>query len=88
MRAGRTSDGGNCAIVSFNTLIAPFSTTIQLSLTAGLVVASPIWLYQLWAFVAPGLHKSEKRYTYAFVGAAVPCSPPVPISRTSSSPSV
>ncbi|MEU4100908.1 twin-arginine translocase subunit TatC [Streptomyces tanashiensis] len=67
-----TSDGGNCAIVSFNTLMAPFSTTIQLSLTAGLVVASPVWLYQLWAFVAPGLHKNEKKYTYAFVGAAVP----------------
>lgn len=69
---GVTSDGGNCAIVSFNTLMAPFSTTIQLSLTAGLVVASPVWLYQLWAFVAPGLHKHEKKYTYAFVGAAVP----------------
>ncbi|MEU9010096.1 twin-arginine translocase subunit TatC [Streptomyces sp. NPDC048479] len=69
---GVTSNGGNCAIVSFNTLIAPFSTTIQLSLTTGLVVASPVWLYQLWAFVAPGLHKSEKRYTYAFVAAAVP----------------
>ena len=69
---GVTSDGGNCAIVSFNTLIAPFSTTIQLSLTTGLVVASPVWLYQLWAFVAPGLHKNEKRYTYAFVAAAVP----------------
>ncbi|MFF4872252.1 twin-arginine translocase subunit TatC [Streptomyces sp. NPDC000961] len=67
-----TSNGGNCAIVSFNTLMAPFSTTIQLSLTTGLVVASPIWLYQLWAFVAPGLHKNEKKYTYAFVGAAVP----------------
>ncbi|MFB9553125.1 twin-arginine translocase subunit TatC [Streptomyces roseoviridis] len=69
---GVTSDGGNCAIVSFNTLMAPFSTTIQLSLTTGLVVASPVWLYQLWAFVAPGLHKHEKKYTYAFVGAAVP----------------
>ncbi|MGW0469394.1 twin-arginine translocase subunit TatC [Streptomyces sp. NPDC003027] len=67
-----TSDGGNCAIVSFNTLIAPFSTTIQVSLVTGLVVASPIWLYQLWAFIAPGLHKNEKKYTYAFVGAAVP----------------
>ncbi|MFI1813603.1 twin-arginine translocase subunit TatC [Streptomyces sp. NPDC020422] len=66
------SNGGNCAIVSFNTLMAPFSTTIQLSLTAGLVVASPVWLYQLWAFIAPGLHKHEKKYTYAFVGAAVP----------------
>lgn len=67
-----TSDGGNCAIVSFNTLMAPFSVTIQVSLTAGLVLASPVWLYQLWAFVAPGLHKNEKKYTYAFVGAAVP----------------
>ncbi|MGW5420998.1 twin-arginine translocase subunit TatC [Streptomyces sp. NPDC003943] len=69
---GVTSDGGNCAIVSFNTLMAPFSTTIQVSLTTGLVVASPVWLYQLWAFVAPGLHKHEKRYTYLFTGAAVP----------------
>lgn len=69
---GVTSDGGNCAIVSFNTLMAPFSTTIQISLTTGLVVASPVWLYQLWAFVAPGLHKNEKKYTYAFVTAAVP----------------
>jgi sec-independent protein translocase protein TatC len=69
---GVSSDGGNCAIVSFNTLMAPFSTTIQISLVTGLVVASPVWLYQLWAFIAPGLHKSEKKYTYAFVGTAVP----------------
>ncbi|MFE5588863.1 twin-arginine translocase subunit TatC [Streptomyces sp. NPDC056549] len=67
-----TSDGGNCAVVTFNTLMAPFSTTIQVSLTAGLVIASPVWLYQLWAFIAPGLHRNEKKYTYAFVGAAVP----------------
>ncbi|MFE6714523.1 twin-arginine translocase subunit TatC [Streptomyces sp. NPDC057695] len=69
---GVKSSGGNCAEVTFTTLTAPFSTTIQISLTVGLVVASPVWLYQLWAFIAPGLHKSEKKYTYAFVGAAVP----------------
>lgn len=39
---------------------------------AGVIIASPIWLYQLWAFVAPGLHKHERKYTYAFVAAAVP----------------
>ncbi|MCO4694562.1 twin-arginine translocase subunit TatC [Streptomyces sp. NPDC096538] len=66
------SDGGNCAIVSFNTLTSPFTTTIKVSLMAGLVVSSPVWLYQLWAFVAPGLHKHEKKYTYVFVSAAVP----------------
>lgn len=69
---GMTSDGGNCAIVSFNTLMAPISVTIQVSLTVALVVSSPVWLYQLWAFIAPGLHRNEKKYTYAFVGAAVP----------------
>ncbi|MCP3770534.1 MULTISPECIES: twin-arginine translocase subunit TatC [Streptomyces] len=66
------SDGGNCAIVSFNTLTSPFTTTIKVSLMAGLVVSSPVWLYQLWAFVAPGLHKQEKKYTYFFVSVAVP----------------
>lgn len=66
------SDGGNCAIVSFNTLTSPFTTTIKVSLMAGLIISSPVWLYQLWAFVAPGLHKHEKKYTYVFVSAAVP----------------
>ncbi|MDT6985828.1 twin-arginine translocase subunit TatC [Streptomyces lusitanus] len=66
------SDGGNCAIVSFNTLTSPFTTTIKVSLMAGLVVSSPVWLYQLWAFVAPGLHRHEKKYTYIFTLAAVP----------------
>ncbi|MGW7415613.1 twin-arginine translocase subunit TatC [Streptomyces sp. NPDC054863] len=69
---GVTSSGGNCAIVAFSSLMSPISVTIQVSLTVGLVASSPVWLYQLWAFIAPGLHRNEKKYTYAFVGAAVP----------------
>ncbi|WP_405678812.1 twin-arginine translocase subunit TatC [Streptomyces sp. NBC_01511] len=69
---GEVSDGGNCANVVFNTLTSPFTTTVRISLTVGLIVASPVWLYQLWAFIAPGLHKNEKKYTYAFVATAVP----------------
>ncbi|WP_405619891.1 twin-arginine translocase subunit TatC [Streptomyces sp. NBC_01508] len=69
---GEESDGGNCADVVFNTLTSPFTTTIRISLTTGIIVASPVWLYQLWAFIAPGLHKNEKKYTYAFVATAVP----------------
>ncbi|MDT0459728.1 twin-arginine translocase subunit TatC [Streptomyces sp. DSM 41527] len=61
-----------CAQVVANGLLAPFTIMLKLSLTTGVVGASPIWLYQLWAFLAPGLHKSEKKYALSFVGAGVP----------------
>src|SRR5487761_1487591 len=50
----------------------PFTLRIEIAFIFGLVVTSPVWLYQLWAFVAPGLYSREKRYTYGFVGVAVP----------------
>ncbi|QDQ10572.1 twin-arginine translocase subunit TatC [Streptomyces spectabilis] len=70
--AGRPTTGGVCAKVAYMDLLSPFTTTVKVSLMVGVVVASPVWLYQLWAFVAPGLHKNERKYTYAFVAAAVP----------------
>jgi sec-independent protein translocase protein TatC len=45
---------------------------LKVSLMAGVVLASPVWLYQLWGFVAPGLHKNEKKYALSFVGTGVP----------------
>jgi len=39
---------------------------------AALVVTSPVWLYQIWAFILPGLHPSEKRWTRIFVAIATP----------------
>jgi len=38
----------------------------------GLIISCPIWLYQIWAFVAPGLYAREKRWSYIFLGSAVP----------------
>ncbi|WP_172385348.1 twin-arginine translocase subunit TatC [Streptomyces sp. MNP-20] len=69
---GKPTTGGVCAKVAYMDLLSPFTTTVKVSLMVGVVVASPIWLYQLWAFIAPGLHKNERKYTYAFVAAAVP----------------
>jgi sec-independent protein translocase protein TatC len=69
----RSSDAGRkCAQITINGLLAPFTLALQVSLTAGVVLASPVWLYQLWAFVAPGLHKHEKKYAYAFVLTGAP----------------
>src|SRR6516165_1986434 len=49
-----------------------FYLRMKVSIIAGVVITSPIWLYQLWAFVAPGLYSREKRWTYAFLGSAIP----------------
>ena len=49
-----------------------FYIHIKVAFVAGLILSSPIWLYQLWAFIVPGLYSREKRWTYMFLGAAVP----------------
>jgi sec-independent protein translocase protein TatC len=49
-----------------------FYLHMKVAIIAGAIVTSPIWLYQLWAFVAPGLYAREKRWTYLFLGTAVP----------------
>ncbi|WUH94441.1 twin-arginine translocase subunit TatC [Streptomyces sp. NBC_00433] len=67
-----TTDGQACAQMTVSGLMGGFSIALKVSLMAGVVGASPIWLYQLWGFLAPGLHRNEKRYTLGFVAAGVP----------------
>jgi sec-independent protein translocase protein TatC len=56
----------------FDNVFDPILWHFKVALIGGLVLASPVWLYQLWAFVTPGLERKERRYSLAFVGAAVP----------------
>ena len=49
-----------------------FYLRVKVAVIAGVILSSPIWLYQLWAFVAPGLYAREKRWSYIFLGTAVP----------------
>jgi sec-independent protein translocase protein TatC len=49
-----------------------FLLRLKIALWLGLIFAAPVWLYQLWAFIAPGLHRHERRYAYFFVGLAAP----------------
>jgi sec-independent protein translocase protein TatC len=45
---------------------------IKISALFGLILAAPVWLYQLWAFVAPGLHRNERKWAYIFSAIATP----------------
>lgn len=49
-----------------------FDLKIKLSIFIGAIVSSPLWIYQLWAFVTPGLTRKERRYALGFMAAAVP----------------
>lgn len=49
-----------------------FLLNLKIGLWVGLIIAAPIWLYQLWAFIAPGLHRKERRYAYVFAALAAP----------------
>ncbi|MGW6914935.1 twin-arginine translocase subunit TatC [Kitasatospora sp. NPDC054939] len=66
------SSKGRCAQVSNIGLTAGFTWMLKVALTAGVVATVPVWLYQLWAFVAPGLHKHERKYTVIFMLAGAP----------------
>ncbi|HEX7397674.1 MAG TPA: twin-arginine translocase subunit TatC [Propionibacteriaceae bacterium] len=50
----------------------PFMLALKVSLVAGLMLACPIWLYQLWKFIVPALLDKEKRYARNFLVSAIP----------------
>ncbi|MFJ9339501.1 twin-arginine translocase subunit TatC [Streptomyces sp. NPDC101733] len=65
-------NGAPCAEMTTNGLTAPFSIALKVGLSAGIVLSAPVWLYQLWAFAAPGLHRNEKKYALSFVAVGAP----------------
>jgi sec-independent protein translocase protein TatC len=51
---------------------AGITLAFKIAMFSGIVLAAPVWMYQLWAFLAPGLYKKEKKYSLTFIGAAIP----------------
>jgi sec-independent protein translocase protein TatC len=68
----RAQQGAKPISINFGDPAGPFNLKIQLSVLTGVLLASPVWLYQFWAFITPGLTRREKRYSFGFVGAALP----------------
>jgi sec-independent protein translocase protein TatC len=58
---------GTCKL-NFLAPLDGFTTRLKISIITGAVITAPLWLYQIWAFVTPGLRKNERKYTLIFIG--------------------
>ncbi|MCG5214877.1 twin-arginine translocase subunit TatC [Streptosporangium sp. KLBMP 9127] len=62
---------GECSL-AIGGIFQSFFLTLQVAAMVGVMLSSPVWLYQIWAFVTPGLYRNEKRYTVAFMALSIP----------------
>jgi sec-independent protein translocase protein TatC len=60
---------GDCVLI-YHGALDGFTTRLKVSVISGAVFTGPLWLYQVWAFITPGLHRNEKKYTRIFVAAS------------------
>lgn len=72
LTAARATNSASCGSLYINGVLGPLNLQIKVAILSGLIISAPIWLYQLWAFIAPALHRREKRYTVLFLIAATP----------------
>src|SRR5688572_26244425 len=49
-----------------------FQFQLKISLVAGILGSSPVWLWQIWAFVLPALHRNEKRWAFLLTATGAP----------------
>lgn len=68
----KKSNPGNVATLNFGNATSAFSTRLGLSLFTGVIVASPVWVWQIWAFILPGLTRREKKISLGVFASAMP----------------
>ena len=62
----------HCGSLYISGVLGPLNLQIKVAFLTGLILSAPLWLYQIWAFVAPGLHRKEKRNSILFILSATP----------------
>ena len=60
------------ATLNYDAITSAFDLKLQIAITLGIVISSPVWLYQIWAFFIPGLTKKEKQYSLGFFLSSIP----------------
>ena len=59
--------GVNGCVLIYHGVLSGFTTRLKVSVISGAVFTAPFWLYQIWAFVTPGLRRNERRYSIIFI---------------------
>ncbi len=72
LKSATDSGSSSCGVLYINGVLGPIDLKFKISIIIGALFAAPIWLYQIWAFISPGLHKKERRNSILFVIFAVP----------------
>jgi sec-independent protein translocase protein TatC len=60
------TDPNKCELL-FNAPLDGFTIRLKVSFIAGTIITGPLWLYQVWAFITPGLRRNERKYTIIFI---------------------
>ncbi len=66
---GNDPDPKHCDLI-YTGVLDGFTTRLKVAVISGAVFTAPLWLYQIWAFVTPGLKKNERKYTVYFIAAS------------------
>ena len=70
--AAKAAKATHCGSLYISGVLGPLNLQIKVALLTGLIVTAPLWLYQFWAFIAPGLHKKERKRSILFILSATP----------------
>lgn len=72
LKKAQETHSASCGALYINGVLGPLNLQIKVAIISGIILSAPIWLYQLWAFIAPALHRKEKRNSVLFFIAATP----------------
>ena len=64
--------GDDFSALNFGAVTSAFDLRMRIAFTIGIFLSAPVWLWQVWAFIMPGLTRKEIRYTIGFVASSVP----------------
>ena len=72
LKTAQATGSSKCGALYISGVLGPLNLQLKVAFLVGIILAAPFWIYQLWAFIAPALHRKEKRNSILFITAATP----------------